>query len=96
MNVYAGEEYALGTLNKEKCPHFKLDLIMVDEEFKLRHTGKSPVHVTGYQGLSFGEDISDDEYSYGTLLLLNCCLLISVGHGSFLRLTMNDSLSCGR
>ena len=70
LNVdVAGESFALGTLNKDKCPHFKLDIILVDEDVTLRHTGKSKVHLTGYKGISFGHDMdSDDEY--GALLLL--------------------------
>ncbi len=63
MTNDAGESFALGTLNKDKCPHFKLDIILVDEDVVLRHTGKSKVHLTGYKGISFGHDMdSDDEY----------------------------------
>jgi len=65
-----GSSYALGTLNKKMCPHMKLDLVLVDEEVVMKHTGKSVVHVTGYEGLSYGaQDSSDDEDPYADLLL---------------------------
>lgn len=62
--------YALGTLNKKTCPHMKLDLVLVDEEVVMKHTGGSVVHVTGYEGLSYGAQDSDDEDDpYADLLL---------------------------
>lgn len=56
-----GSSYALGTLNKKTCPHMNLDLILVDEQVRMKHTGKSVVHLTGYEGLSYGTQDSDDE-----------------------------------
>ena len=64
-----GSSYALGTLNKKTCPHMKLDLVLVDEEVVMKHTGKSVVHVTGYEGLSYGAQDSDDDDGYEDLLL---------------------------
>ena len=71
----AGEKYAIGTLDKDKCTHFSVDITLTTDSIQISHTGESPVYVTGYRMQDFfpededdydmleGEDFSSDEYS---------------------------------
>ena len=66
--VSEDRSFALGTLNKKTCPHMKLDIVLVDELVVMKHTGPSDVHVTGYEGFTYGDDDGDDDEDvYGTL-----------------------------
>ena len=67
--VSEDRSFALGTLNKKTCPHMKLDIVLVDELVVMKHTGPSDVHVTGYEGFTYGDDEEDEEDDdvYGAL-----------------------------
>ncbi len=51
-----GEKFALGTLDKDKCTHFSLDIHLATDVMKLSHTGKSEVYLTGYEAVSVAND----------------------------------------
>lgn len=54
------DQFALGTLDKERCPHFSLDIHLATECIALSHTGKSNVYLTGYEAVSVAAEDEDD------------------------------------
>lgn len=47
-----GEKFALGTLDRERCTHFSLDIHIATDSITISHTGKSDVYITGYEAIS--------------------------------------------
>lgn len=44
-----GEKMAVGTLDRERCPHFPLDITLSADAVKVSHSGKGTVFLTGYK-----------------------------------------------
>lgn len=44
-----GGKMAVGTLDKERCPHFALDITLSADAVKVSHSGKGAVYITGYK-----------------------------------------------
>ena len=56
----ARHETVLATLEKGKCLQYPLDFVL-DATFTFKNTGKSPLHVSGYQTISSAEDFEDSD-----------------------------------
>jgi hypothetical protein len=69
--VYIGHEaaegkFSVGTLDKERCTQFGMDITVATDKILLSHTGKSDVFVTGYQTVAMAPlSDDDDEALYG-------------------------------
>ena len=73
LSYIAAGKFAVGTLDKDKCTHFSLDITIASDVVQFSHTGDSDVHVTGYKtvGISsgmyedvlYGRDDSEEEDS---------------------------------
>ena len=69
----AGELFAIGTLDRDRCPQFSIDLTLASDQVTIHHTGASNVFVTGYKtvaAMAYGDDSDDEEYRSEFLLLL--------------------------
>lgn len=66
-------EFAVGTLDREKCAQFSLDITIADDTIRVFQTGGSDIYLTGYRteapvmydddedGIMMGDDDSMDE-----------------------------------
>jgi hypothetical protein len=61
----AGLKFAIGTLNRDSCCHFPIDITIATDSVSISHSGGSEVYVTGYRtlhvrGLRMESDEDDD------------------------------------
>ena len=58
----ADGKFAVGTLDREKCTQFSMDITIASDDVSISHTGESEVHVTGYRTIAIVGYEGDEEF----------------------------------
>ncbi|KAG7669428.1 hypothetical protein Ndes2526B_g05758 [Nannochloris sp. 'desiccata'] len=59
-------KFAVGTLDRENCTQFSMDITIACDDVTISHTGESEVHLTGYRTVAIvGLGEVDDEFGNG-------------------------------